>query len=826
MASFEQQPDLQSYTNFRPYEMPYNQLAQTVQAKTNYWLAGANQLKSAQQNAAGLDLSLDQNKDALSEFNQKANSQVTQAAKSDLSIGDNVNDALHIFDPLYNGQTELSQNIMGDHAVTTKAKQVQQQFQEAKTKNNGKEYSAVNEQDSLKAYYKFVKNGDPTGWKNAYQGLKNYQPYYDYHKEINDNLKNCKPSSASSQSQNGMYIQTQSASGLSASQVSGCVGSNLSAQAENQMAIEGRVKYGDNYKALADDYQPVATRDREYLASQRATLAVGLKDPNATDAQKKGIQDQLNAFDHQIGNIDDATDRYKKGDYSFFQNNYDTLAAATYRGQKLQSIGSAFAYVDRASSIKADPVTMMYARFKEDQSLATQRQNFELAKMKDEYGYKMSLEEWKFKMEHQDKIGQITPMTPATDPSQSKPFTQADFDKQVKTTNDQLSQGEEDLYQHLLNSPVTKDIVSGNPRTNPGVWQASKDAILKNGYIANQDPWIKDWKDKNDKIMLDRSMQLSTQQAVENNPAAVAARNTTASLISSVSRPERVGLSAPTNTGSYAPHGSVDLSPQDIKDLLQGKSVRGMSLGTQDRYENLGGGQGQGSVTTHDVLNVNGQPYSIDGSNLHNLVLTRNHQFKDYDKTLSDLYASRNVSSPTWGNLSNYQGPEAKQLQRTLASNLGGLMSIPEDKDLKLTTTSWDGKVRFTIPANNKGKFPDQSSLTAAARQMGYQDIQSVPGVDGMYEVTGAPDFNRSGDVEFSHKLQTFAENLQRINSTASNPAHRTPMFENIAGVNISAVRDPSGGLTFELQDASNPSKILYESNPARLAAMIQQLKQ
>lgn len=824
MASYEQSPNPQAFS-FQPYELPYNQIMQTVAAKTQYFLQGANQLKSAYAQAAGLNLSLDQNREALHNFTDQANDQVNKAAKSDLSQADNVQSAMNIFKPLYDGTSDLSQQIMGDHAVTTQAQQIMSQYDEAKTKNNGKEYSPTNEQYSLQAYNNFVKNNDPTKWKDAYQGLKQYTPYYDYHKELMDNIKNCHGSSTTTTGVNGMYITSGTTSGVDANQMAGCLGSNLSSQAEGQISIEGSVRYGQNYKALADDYLPVAQQNRNVILSDKAQLAVRLADPKISPEIRQDIQQQMKQYDDQVANIDAGTSAIQKGDYSYIKNNYDQLAAATYRGQKIASMAGAFAHVDRIQEIKADPVQMMYARFREDSNLLTQKEGFDERMQDRKENFEFRLKE----LELNGETGAITPMTPTVNPDGSASYTQADFEKARAKTNADLQTNEEALHQHLITSPVTKGVLEGDPVNNPVIYANSKKAILNDAGMVARDPWLAAWKAKDDQLQLDKNIQLSTEHSIYMSKPATDARNQVANVVASVNKGDNVFL-RPKDQQYYPGTPSLQVSSEDIKNLLLGNAVRGMTLGKTQEYTGaIGGGMtggGGGSLNTQNVIRMpNGQEMVIGGGYLSDMITQRDGKLSDLNKRIDNLYNQHYVSNPVWGNLSNYNGPEARQVRSQLQNVLNGVGTPVEDKDIKLLSTDWKNTVRFTIPPDSKGNFPDATQLVANGGAAGFTNIQAVPGTKGVYEASGVKQFDRTNDVALAQKMQTFAENLQNVAAQSGNRFPRTPMLTDYHGINITAVQDPNGQLIYELQDASNPGRINYATSPTQLTSMLQQLK-
>lgn len=839
MASYQSAPDTQSY-QFRPYELPYNQIMQTVQAKTQYWLQGANQLKSAYQQAAGLDLSLDSNRSALGDFSKQANESINQAAKSDLSISDNVNGALKIFEPLYDGQSEFSQNIMGDHAVTTKAKQIMQQFQEAKTKNNGKEYSPINEQYALQSYQDFVKKGDPKGWKEAYQNIKGYTPYYDYHKEITDNIKNCHPSTVTQTGVNGMYITSETKSGLGAAQISGCVGSNLSPQAEEQMRMEGVVKYGHNYQALADDYMPVANNNRQYLATQRAQLATQLATKGITPEQTIAIRNQLKQFDGQISNVDDSISRYQKGDLSFFRNNYETLAGATYRGQKLSAIGNAFQYVDQSSTLKADPVQMMLSNQKAQQSLQNARFNHDDIKDARDWDNKFVLEAMKLNKKVKktvhgydfvdpDLAGNPTVYFPAATGADVMHNGAASFNNDLATNTKARMDNDQWLYNHLKTNTQWKEDTP-DPRKDPAAFQTFIQGLAKNPNFSDI-PFQQALK-KRESLAWDYALLHSTQQAVETSPVAKAAKGDIQNFLDGINQGEQ-SIARSIDDKLSLP---VTLSANDLRNLVtHGTTGNGITLGKNRIYASP---PQMGAVTVPkpidvDVLNINGRSYNLTPQ-LQKLLIQRDQHSNNYQSTLDNLYQQNTVNQHGWIDLGSENDdlklPNAfrRQIGDALAPIIGhGDNSVNAVKDIILQGSDFAGKVRFSIKGDAKGNQPDQKQIIQQLAASGYPNVQAVPNTTGTYEVSGVGtvggiNYNRP-EVSSIRKIQSFAEGLMQHRQQGGDNSPRVPI-PSYQGIDLAGVRGPNGELYFELSDPSKPGNIRYATSAADLIAKLNAL--
>lgn len=837
MADYLQAPDKQSY-QFRPFELPYDQIMRTVQAKTSYWIQGANQIKSAYQAAAGMDVSLDSNRQALQGFVQQANQQITQAAKSDLSQGDNVTTALHIFDPLYSGQTDESQNILGDHAITTRAKAIQQKFQESKTKNGGKEYSSANEQYALQSYYNFVRGQDPKGWKESYNNLKDYIPYYDYKPEIDSAIKGCKPSSVSQTGVNGMYLTTNTASGVSASQLGGCISSTLSDKAMSQIQREGFVRFGNNTKALADAYLPIATQNRLSLAEQRATLAGQLAGNSKLDpAAKQAIQQQLDAYDGQLRNIDNSLNAYHKGDLSYFKNNYEQLAGATYMGEKVSAIANAFQYSVRSNSIKADPVQMMLSGQHFQQGMLSQREKFEVGQMDHEYALKHQLELDKIAAKQGHAL--INPnrtFTPSVDGSAESTKTAADFHNDMAANQNSLAENDTLLYNYLKNSPHYGELMEGmsDPSKPGSPFHSFVQGLFKGKNKSDLDLPLQQYYDRSQSLHWDNALLKSVQHAVEGSPQALANKNRIQNVVNAVDRGEQV--TAQAQDGSQV---QLNLSPSDIKDLLLGRNVNGAAL-SRTTIQNstpygssLTFGAGTQTSTNYTSLKINGKDYILPQSYLDKMANSRDKEVNDYNSTLDSLYGQHYVNQYKYVDLSGTNAdnknplPVRSSLAAALAPVIGfGANTQEAVKDIAIQGVNGKGVLRFTLHPEKKGAEEDSKVILQQLASSGFTNATKVPNTTSEWEVY-VPDYDQSQKVNTVQKIQDFAENLYRIQQQGGNKYPRIEMPQ-YNGLNIAAIPDinNSSNLIFEISNpsAKDPTVKQYARTAGELRAFLEKV--
>ena len=77
--------DYQAVSNFRPYELPINDIFKGISAQNQFWDAGAARVKSYHDNALNLKLSLEPNKEIRRKFLEDAEKQLVKLSSMDLS---------------------------------------------------------------------------------------------------------------------------------------------------------------------------------------------------------------------------------------------------------------------------------------------------------------------------------------------------------------------------------------------------------------------------------------------------------------------------------------------------------------------------------------------------------------------------------------------------------------------------------------------------------------------------------------------------------------------------------------------------------------------
>lgn len=140
------------------YQQPINEIMNTLQKRTSYFMQGAQKFKNNYDNTEkfGFDLVNNSNKKEFETLNNDANTKLKDLSSSDLSISDNVNSAIDLYKPITNNK-----NFIYDQAVKTTADKTFNAAQsDAAKKNNTSGYNV-----SLVAYNKemldMFANDDP-----------------------------------------------------------------------------------------------------------------------------------------------------------------------------------------------------------------------------------------------------------------------------------------------------------------------------------------------------------------------------------------------------------------------------------------------------------------------------------------------------------------------------------------------------------------------------------------------------------------------------------------------------------------------------------------
>lgn len=397
------QNDYQAVSNFRPHELPINDIFKAFSAQNQFWNAGAERVKAYYDNALNLKLSLEPNKEIRKKYMEDAEKQLTKLSSMDLADPTVQRQGFALFKPLFQDE-----GIIYDDLTTRHYEKVRNDALMYRSKDNGKGYSDINFQYAMNGYNEFLNSQDRMAGKDFYQNRKEYTPYYDYTDDFSQSLKDCKPSSVEAISPvynkgNAMsgYMQEVYSKSLSAGQVQNCLEAGLSPNAKRQLQIEGAVSYRGNIPTLASD---TAT----YLSGVSGNYATQLQQLNAEKAailNKKDMSDkekaeaiaiidqQSTALGAELDRTNNSIKKLNAGDFTDVQNNFENYASSVYSYKKLYKKAMASAFEERKSNYKADPVQLNAIRFEQQKYLNQMDFQFDvsLEQMKQEHDQNMKL---------------------------------------------------------------------------------------------------------------------------------------------------------------------------------------------------------------------------------------------------------------------------------------------------------------------------------------------------------------------------------------------------------------------------------------------------
>src|SRR6478736_9304865 len=105
--------DYQAMSNFRPYQLPVNDIFKAISAQNEFWHVGARRVKAVYENALNLDLTIDANKEVKKKYMDEAEKQLTKLSSMDLSDPSVQRQGFNIYKPLFSDE-----GIMSDDQAT------------------------------------------------------------------------------------------------------------------------------------------------------------------------------------------------------------------------------------------------------------------------------------------------------------------------------------------------------------------------------------------------------------------------------------------------------------------------------------------------------------------------------------------------------------------------------------------------------------------------------------------------------------------------------------------------------------------------------------
>lgn len=184
-------------------------------------------------------------------------STINQSAGLDFSMKGNVQAVLNIGKPLEKDEY-ITTAISNGKEITRR--------QETLAKLKSDERSAANDADYFEDVQDYMKSGK-LGYK---LGTKEYTPYIDISKEINERMKGAKENGTVDIMMDGKYIRTESTKGLSPQEVAAKISAGLGVKEKNQLRIDAM--YDLKQKGMEQGHSDVVNYYSNLKQSSEATL--------------------------------------------------------------------------------------------------------------------------------------------------------------------------------------------------------------------------------------------------------------------------------------------------------------------------------------------------------------------------------------------------------------------------------------------------------------------------------------------------------------------------------------------------------------------------
>lgn len=281
------------------------------------------------------------------EFLNQARQNLKNLSAMDLSQQQNVAAAKGVFDPFVKNRP-----VLMDMAYTAHMRQQMDIAESYRLKDGGKEFSEYNLQYLRQQMDDFSRD-DISTVGTYYSNRRSFSPYYDYNKEVQDKMKDFKPSTYKFERIRGLYKMGQEDSSWREAEISEYLNGVLSDKAKQQMRIEAQVTVGRDPAALVTAYNQAAQQQlmmNKYNLEQIDKQLGSTSDPvkkNLLTRQREKIEDnnrEINTIMENVG----------KGDMTFIKQNSEKLAFSSYFNQKLSGYVKAFAHEEKVQKIDAD----------------------------------------------------------------------------------------------------------------------------------------------------------------------------------------------------------------------------------------------------------------------------------------------------------------------------------------------------------------------------------------------------------------------------------------------------------------------------------------
>jgi hypothetical protein len=287
-------------------------------------------------------------------FLKQAQENLKNLSSLDLSQQQNVKTAASVFEPFVKNRS-----VLGDMALTAHWDSQEGIAESFRLKDGGKEYNDDNINYVRMQRQAFAKD-DISTVNDYYANRRSFTPYYDWNKEVQDKMKDFKPSSTKVEKINGMYMVTTKDASYTKEEINKYLSATLSDKAKQQMRIEAAVRYPD-LNSVAGLYINQAGEDLPLIDSRLDQVNAALKGEK-DETKRQALQQERDFYTERAKEIRGNIQSIQQGDVSFLKKNAQKLAENIYIGQTVGRLANGFSHTDVEQTIGFNQVAMMYAR--------------------------------------------------------------------------------------------------------------------------------------------------------------------------------------------------------------------------------------------------------------------------------------------------------------------------------------------------------------------------------------------------------------------------------------------------------------------------------
>lgn len=420
-ASYLQNNDYTPLQLRKAYNLPINDIAQTVATLKGYWDDGARRVKAQYENIAGLNLLTDENKQVTSDFLKSAREQMKKLSTQRLDDRDVQQQGISLFSPFLDPNNTTYSNVLKESQVVSHLNSEEGIAESFRTKDGGKDYNPFSHENIKyqKAIISQLNTGD--AWKSVANQLQTYVPNVDVAAEMTKIKKAVTERIRADYNISGdqWSIERITKEGIPEHILKSAIEEIGSPQLKAYLREQGR---NDFYRRVLSDpkgvdsyYQQLGNKFFDQQASdikvqkalvERELFLLDKKDENYTSASKY-YQDLVSQLDQTINTLPFQRDRYLSTltGLSDLRNISSAIGKIDNISQQMgiNDIAKTFAYeniVEKDVDVNPVKVAFENLNFKREQLQSEiYRWQQEQARLSEEFRLKYEQDERKIKAE-------------------------------------------------------------------------------------------------------------------------------------------------------------------------------------------------------------------------------------------------------------------------------------------------------------------------------------------------------------------------------------------------------------------------------------------